>query len=98
MEKKFSNEEVRHHASMLKVKINADKKVAPRYTVQEDHLLLYESVITEMGTESELPVVDFLLVDAEGKKHYAFITGRVLQAIVAQIQSINYKNHGNTNP
>lgn len=98
MTKQFTTEEIRANASMVSIKTNPDKETAPRYLEEDDHLLLTGVTITEQGTVQKLPIVDFELVDAEGKKHYFFVTGRILQSIASAVQAANYRNHGNTNP
>lgn len=98
MKKQFTADQIRANASMVSIELGKDKTVAPRYEEDDDHLLLSNVVITEQGTVEKLPIVDFVLVDAEGKKHYFFCTGRILQSIASMVQGVNYKNHGNTNP
>lgn len=73
-------------------------KIAPRYTDNEKQLDLKEVVITEQGTEGDLPLIDFILTDAEGKEYFFMVTGRIVAGIAHAISGVNMRNHGKLEP
>lgn len=72
---------------------------APRYDPAEvTQLGLQTAVITEKGTESELPIVDLQMIDATGKKYFVAMTGRIAMSLAGAIRGVNERNHGNPEP
>jgi hypothetical protein len=73
-------------------------KQAPRYTDGRVEVELEKIVITEQGTESNLPIVDFVMVGPDGKKTLLVLTGRIVNAVAAAIKGVNMRNHGKAEP
>ncbi|MCH9712722.1 MAG: hypothetical protein K0U20_08880 [Proteobacteria bacterium] len=73
-------------------------KDAPRYSADIKKLSIDTLVITEKGTEGDLPIVDLQLTDADGNKFFACVTGRIFLSSAEVIQGVNLRNHGSTNP
>lgn len=71
--------------------------VAPRYP-DACELMLDHIAITEKGTEKDLPIVDFVMKDADGIKCVLVLTGRTVNAIAAAIKGVNLRNHGTEEP
>lgn len=71
--------------------------VAPRYP-EGTELSCEKVVITEQGTESKLPIVDFVMVAPDGKKYLLVLTGRLINGIAAAVQGSNLRNHGVREP
>lgn len=73
--------------------------VAPRYSPQVwKEVIVTKAIITEQGTEKQLPLVDFQMEDVEGNKYFFMITGRLINALAAAIQGVNQRNHGTSEP
>lgn len=76
-------------------------KQAPHY-LEEDGFVgeckLDKVVITEKGTQGDLPIVDFVMTAPDGKKFMMCLTGRNVTSIAAAIQGVNLRNHGNSDP
>lgn len=92
-----SNEEVQKKASQVAITL-IPGKLAIRYPETSKHLVLDSVAITENGTESNLPLVDFVLKDAEGNKYYVMATGRIVNLISAAVKGVNLRNHGTEEP
>lgn len=71
--------------------------VAPKY-LDAYELTLEEVVITEQGTESRLPIVDFVTRMPDGKKVVLVLTGRIVSGIAAAVKGVNMRNHGTEDP
>jgi hypothetical protein len=83
----------------ITITLHPNPTVAPRYKPDETRQLeLVEAVITERGTEAGLPIVDLVLVDADGHRYFAMATGRVFQGLAAYLAGVNQRNHGTPNP
>lgn len=74
--------------------------IAPRYSPEicDRKLQLDRVVITENGTEGNLPIVDFVCKDPDGKYYFFAITGRLVNMVSAAIKGVNYRNHGVEEP
>lgn len=83
---------------LLKIIVHPDKKIAPRYTDATKRLELKEAIITEMGMESDLPLVDLKLTDSDGNEYFAMVSGGLLNGLSASIKGVNLKNHGAEEP
>lgn len=70
---------------------------APKYS-EGTELTCDKVVITEKGTASDLPIVDFVMRDHEGKMYLLVLTGRVVNSISAAIKGVNSRNHGTPEP
>lgn len=55
-------------------------------------------VITEQGTQSNLPIVDFVLVAPDGRRFFATTTGRLVRVIGSALDGVNTRNHGTPLP
>ena len=81
-------------------------KTAPRATewVPDPHrgtfeqLLLKEVVITEQATKENLPCVDFVMEDRDGKILLLSLNGRVVNTISAAVRGVNMRVHGVEEP
>ncbi len=76
-------------------------KDAPKYTEAEGfvgELRIDKVVITEQGTVENLPLVDFVLVGADGRKYIAVTTGRLARMIGSALDGVNTRNHGTPQP
>lgn len=94
----FSHEEIMAAAMQANIQL-VPGNVAPRYNPCEvNQLLLDQVVITEQGTGSNLPLVDLVFKDENGKRHFTMLSGRILQTIAKAIDGVNIRNHGNPNP
>ena len=71
---------------------------APRYTSVDVELTVDKVVITEQGMESGLPLIDIVLTDGNGKKHFTALSGRIVQTLSKAIDGVNVRNHGTSNP
>ena len=71
---------------------------APRYTENDVELTVDKAVITEQGMQSGLPLIDIVLTDANGKKYYTALSGRIVQTLGKAIDGVNVRNHGTPNP
>lgn len=80
------------------IKINPDPIMAPRYGTEDRKLEIVEFIITERGTEAGLPLIDLVMIDDDGRRHYAMATGRILAGLAAAIAGVNQRNHGTPNP
>jgi hypothetical protein len=70
---------------------------APKYDT--GHQVSVERVtITEQGTKSRLPLVDFIAHDKDGNQVLFVLTGRQVCAIASSIRGINMRNHGVEEP
>lgn len=81
----------------VSVKLSAGK-IAPRYTAERKSLRVQEVVITEQGTESNLPLVDFQLEDKDGNTYWFCLTGRLVDSFASLIAGVNTRNHGKDRP
>lgn len=73
--------------------------MAPRYNGDRYKKVGIEKVvITEQGTEAGLPIVDIQMIDENGDRYYACVTGRLVNALAAAIQGVNLRNHGKEEP
>lgn len=70
---------------------------APRYPGGVELGLDHVS-ITEKGTNKDLPIVDFVMKDADGNIFVLVLTGRILNMISAAIKGVNLRNHGKEEP
>lgn len=82
----------------IAITLHPDPTIAPRYVNGERQLELVEAVITERGTEAGLPIVDLVLVDADGRRYYTMATGRIFMGVASAIAGVNQRNHGTPNP
>lgn len=71
---------------------------APRYTADDVQLELEEVVITEEGTRNGWPLVDFVMKDKAGKKHFFMVTGSIAQMIAGAVRGVNVRIHGKEEP
>jgi hypothetical protein len=72
--------------------------VAPRYLPISKELVIQKAVITEKGTEGNLPLVDLVLKDDDGNEFYTMVTGRIILGLAAAIKGVNLRNHGTEEP
>lgn len=72
--------------------------VAPRYTENDIELTVDNAVITEQGMQSGLPLIDIVLTDANGKKYFTALSGRIVQTLSKAIDGVNIRNHGVADP
>lgn len=68
--------------------------VAPRYSTTVENLKVTDVVVTEQATASGLPCVDFQLVDDQGRKFFAVMTGRQVTMVAAVVAGVNMRIHG----
>jgi len=74
-------------------------KIAPRYNPKEvKELAIKKVIVTEKGTEGDLPIVDFQLEDADGNRYFTMITGRLMNQLAAAMRGVNMRNHGVEEP
>lgn len=71
--------------------------VAPRYD-QGTEIDCVAIVVTEQGTEANLPIVDFKCVGPNGEAYLMVLTGRMVNAIAVYVAAINERNHGTKTP
>lgn len=71
--------------------------VAPRYGTGME-VKCEEIVITEQGTQANLPMVDFKLRGPGGHFFLLVLTGRQVNALAAIIKGINTRIHGDPEP
>jgi len=71
---------------------------APRYKEGDVEVTIDKVVITEAGMGSGLPLIDFQMTDADGKIHFAALSGRVVNMISSAIKGVNMRNHGTEEP
>lgn len=62
-------------------------KVAPRYQPGTRYLKLENVVITEEGTTSGRPIVDFQMSDESGQKYFFAVTGRIVTSIATAVKA-----------
>jgi len=72
-------------------------KLAPRHPAYEA-LKCERIVITEQGTQENLSIVDFELIDDEGNLHLVTFTGRIILAVASALRGVNMRNHGQEEP
>lgn len=72
--------------------------LSPRYPKTSTELVFKSAVITEKGTVQGLPIVDFVMVDNEGKEYYFMTSGRIVQAIASAVGGVNLRISGKENP
>ncbi len=72
-------------------------KVAPRYD-EGTELECQEAVITEQGTEANLPLVDIKMRGPDGKLYLLVLTGRLVNMLSAAVKGVNQRNHGVEEP
>ena len=86
-------------ATNLTVTVHPDPKIAPRYDEKDwTQVAITEAIITEKGTVSDLPIVDFTMSDGQGKRYYAMISGRLLLTLAGALRGVNMRNHGTPEP
>lgn len=73
-------------------------KIAPRYPMETPELSIDRVVITEQGTEGNLPIVDFQMSDRKGNKYFAAITGRIVLTVASALRGVNMRIHGTEEP
>lgn len=71
---------------------------APRYPEGTTVLECSKVAITEKGTEANLPIVDFVCTDTDGKKYFLALSGRIVNGIAAAVRGVNERNHGKSEP
>ena len=86
------------YVQMHAVKIELiEGKQAPKYdTGQEIEVQAF--VITEQGTQANLPIVDIVMRGKDGAQYVAVISGRLLLGVAAAIRGANKRNHGVEEP
>lgn len=57
-----------------------------------------EAVITEQGTEANLPIVDLVAEHPSGQRVVIVLTGSILLGIAAAVRGANLRNHGVAEP
>lgn len=72
-------------------------KQAPKYP-DAIELACTKVVITEQGTKSGLPIVDFVLKGPGGGEFVLVLTGRLLNMVSAAVRGVNKRNHGVEEP
>lgn len=72
--------------------------LAPRYPSNVSPLDCQDVVITERGTASGLPLVDFRFKDDQGREFFFAVTGRLVISLAAAIRGVNLRNHGKEEP
>jgi hypothetical protein len=72
-------------------------KLAPRYSSGTE-LVCEGVVITENGTVSDLPIVDFKMRGPDGKFYLLPLTGRLVISLAAAVRGVNLRNHGTEDP
>ena len=72
--------------------------MAPRYDEAGTEMRLEEVVITEQGTQSHLPMLDFKMRGQDGKLYLLVLTGRIVNAISAAVRGVNMRIHGREEP
>lgn len=72
-------------------------KVAPRYD-EGTELVAEAAIITEQGTQANLPIVDLNLRGPDGKRYLVVLTGRIVNMISAAVKGANKRNHGIEEP
>jgi hypothetical protein len=71
---------------------------APRYDEAGMELVCEGVVITEQGTQANLPIVDFKMRGPDGKFYLLVMSGRIVNAISAAVRGANKRNHGVDEP
>ncbi len=71
--------------------------LAPRYDTGTE-LECNGVTITEEGTASRLPLVDFVMVAPNGDRFLLVLTGRIVNMISSAIKGANLRNHGKAEP
>lgn len=85
-------------ATDLKVEI-VRGGMAPRYDpTKTKELTLTKAIITEQGTASKLPLVDFVFTDSDGQEYFTMVTGRIINTVSAAIRGVNMRIHGIEEP
>lgn len=85
-----------HSAQHLAIELKPGK-FGPKYQ-ETIELKCEKAIITEMGTEKDLPFVDFVMKDQDGKKYLLVLTGRIVLGLAGAIKGVNLKNHGDVDP
>ncbi|MEQ9322994.1 MAG: hypothetical protein RIF41_27760 [Polyangiaceae bacterium] len=75
--------------------VEGDK--APRYDTGYE-VPIERVTITEKGTASGLPIVDFIAKDKEGNQVLFVLTGRMVCMLAGAVRGINKRNHGTEEP
>lgn len=70
---------------------------APIYD-QGTELKCKQAVITEQGTEANLPIVDLVCYDASGRQYLIVLSGRIINGLAHAIMGVNMRNHGKREP
>jgi hypothetical protein len=70
---------------------------APRYANTRE-LKVQRAVITEQGTQANLPIVDFIMEDDKGNLFLLVLTGRLVNMVSAAVKGVNMRNHGVEEP
>ncbi len=71
--------------------------VAPRYDTGSE-VECVGITITEQGTQSRLPLVDFKMRAPNGEQFVLVLTGRIVNMISAAVKGANMRNHGKQEP
>lgn len=71
---------------------------APRYDSETVYVRCQRAVITEKGTQGQMPIVDFQLEDEKGKKYFLVLSGKLVTMLGAAIKGVNVRNHGKEEP
>lgn len=72
-------------------------KQAPLYP-EGTELTCEKVVVTEQATESNLPIVDFVMRGPDGKLYLLVMTGRLVNMVSAGVKGVNSRNHGVEEP
>lgn len=72
--------------------------VAPRFDAVTHELTCIGVMITEQGMASHKPMVDFVFLDADGKRYFFTTSGAMLRLVAAAIGGVNERNHGTPDP
>lgn len=72
-------------ATSLTIKTK-EGSLAPRYTEEVKELITNIAVITKEGMQSNKPLVDLQLTDAEGNQYFTALSGAILINLAAAIK------------
>lgn len=74
-------------ATSLTIKIK-EGSLAPRYADGEKELITNVAIITKEGMQSNKPLVDLQLTDAEGNQYFTALSGAILINLAAVIKGV----------
>lgn len=80
----------------LKIRL-VEGSVAPRYDEGQE-LTCQEVIITEQGTQENLPLIDFKMRGPDGKLYVLVLTGRLVNMVSAAVKGVNQRIHGIDEP